>query len=276
MPQNILRRFVIAAPVLLLAAVSGCESPDEGADGYVERPVEELYNRGVDAALDGAFREAAPLFDEVERQHPYSVWATQAQLMAAYSLYQSNQYDTAIAALERFISLNPGHRNVDYAFYLKGLCYYEQIVDVGRDQKLTSSALDGFVEVVRRFPNSKYARDARLKIDLARNHLAGKEMEIGRFYLYRGHYLAAINRFRRVVSEFDTTEQVPEALHRLTEAYLTLGLAEEARKAAAVLGHNYPGSRWYADSYDLLMAGRAPGDSDGAEDGLFGLGFWIF
>ena len=258
----------------MLAALAACSSSDEDAE-YVERPVEELYNTAVDAAVGGNFRAAAPMFDEVERQHPYSVWATQAQLMAAFSLYQSNQYDEAVSALDRFIQLNPGHANVDYAYYLKGLCFYEQIVDVGRDQKLTRDALDSFQEVVRRFPDGQYARDARLKLDLTRNHLAGKEMSVGRYYQQRSLHLAAINRFRTVIQLYDTTEQVPEALHRLTESYLALGLTAEAEKVAAVLGHNYPGSVWYRDTYSLLQTGR-PAVEPEEDPGLLGLGLWIF
>ncbi|UUX49083.1 outer membrane protein assembly factor BamD [Nisaea acidiphila] len=254
-------------------ALTACSS-DEPKLEYVERPVEELYNEAVDTALEGDYKKAAPLFDEVERQHPYSVWATQAQLMAAYSQYQSNKYDEAIGALDRFIQLNPSNANVDYAYYLKGLCYYEQIVDVGRDQKLTRNAMETLQELVQRFPGSKYSRDALLKIDLTRNHLAGKEMEIGRFYLRQGQYLAAINRFKRVVENYDTTDQVPEALHRLTEAYAALGLHEQAERTAAVLGHNYPGSEWYQDSYALMTTGANRGTGSG--EGLLGLGLWVF
>ena len=197
-------------------------------------------------------RKAAQSFDEVERQHPYSTWATEAQLMAAYSYYQANQYEDAIATAQRFIDLHPGNPNVAYAYYLVGLCHYERISDVGRDQEMTRKSLEAFQEVVRRFPDSAYARDARLKIDLARDHLAGKEMEIGRYYLTRGLYIAAINRFRTVIERYQTTTHVPEALHRLVEAYLSLGIEREAQTAAAVLGYNYPGSDWYEDSYALL------------------------
>ena len=276
-PKTFSRPLIAIFAVTALLASAGCGGISEKSKEaeYVDRPVEELYNTAVDAALGGNFRDAAPLFDEVERQHPYSVWATQAQLMAAYALYQSNQYDEAVNALDRFIQLNPSNANVDYAYYLKGLAFYEQIVDVGRDQKLTRDALDTFNEVIKRFPRSKFARDARLKIDLARNHLAGKEMEIGRFYLTRGQYLAAVNRFRSVIHDFDTTEQVPEALHRLTEAYLALGLSEEAAKTAAVLGHNYPGSQWYQDSYALMITGQ-PYRAGEDDKGLLGLGLWIF
>ena len=163
---------------------------------------------------------------------------------------------------------------MDYAYYLKGLSYYERIVDVGRDQQLTKDSLDAFQEVVLRFPNSKYSRDAKLKIDLARNHLAGKEMSIGRWYMGRGQYLAAINRFKAVVEKFDTTDQVPEALLRLTESYSALGLDQEAERTAAVLGYNYPGSEWYQDAYVLVQEGHSrEEDTDG---GILGIDIWPF
>jgi outer membrane protein assembly factor BamD len=270
-----MRKYYCLLTLLFINGFSvACSTSDEQAK-YVDRPVEFLYNQAINTALDGNFRMAAPMFDEVERQHPYSVWATQAQLMAAHSLYQSNQYDEAINALDRFIQLNPSNKNTDYAFYLKGLSFYERIVDVGRDQKITKGALNTFTEVVKRFPGSKYARDARLKIDLTRNHLAGKEMEIGRFYMKRSHYLAAINRFKKVIREFDTTDQVPEALHRLTECYLAIGLTNEAGKTAAVLGHNYPGSDWYQDSYALVVTGMQ-NHKQAEEKGFFGFGLWVF
>jgi len=219
----------------------------------VELPVEELYNEAMDRLLGEDFHAATPGFAEVERQHPYSVWATRAQIMSAFVYYQSNLYDDAIAAAERFVELHPGHRDAAYAYYLIAMSYYEQISDVDRDQQTTARALQALEEVVRRFPGSTYARDARLKIDLARDHLAGKEMTVGRFYLRRGNPVAAIGRFRNVVELYQTTSHAPEALHRLTEAYLALGVPGEAQTAAAVLGHNYPGSRWYEHSYALLV-----------------------
>jgi outer membrane protein assembly factor BamD len=241
-------RFAALAAAFFLVACGKEEEP------YVERPPEELYNSGYAFMQEGSYDKAAKAFDEVERQHPYSPWATQAQLMSAYAYYQEDKYDDAVIALDRFIELHPGNRNVAYAYYLKALCYYEQIVDVGRDQKNTQLALDSLTEVVNRFPNTDYARDAALKIDLTRDHLAGKEMNIGRFYEEREQYLAAINRYRRVIELYQTTSQVPEALHRLTECYLALGIKDEAQTAAAVLGYNYPGSQWYEDSYKLLGA----------------------
>lgn len=245
-----LRRSTLAPAVLAAALLAGCNSSKE--EPYVERPVEELYNEAIDSVGKGSFKSAAKQFDEVERQHPYSVWATKAQLMAAYSLYEDSKYDDAIVALDRFIQLHPGNRDVPYAYYLKALSYYEQITDVQRDQRNTERALKALEEVVRRYPESRYARDAKIKIDLTHDHLAGKEMAIGRYYMGQGNYLAAINRFRVVVEKYQTTSQVPEALHRLTEAYLAIGITDEAQSSAAVLGHNFPGSVWYVDSYKLL------------------------
>lgn len=231
-------------------ALSACSS-NEGPE-YIERPVEELYNEAIDAMEVEDYQQAVSLFLEVERQHPYSVWATKAQLMAGYSYYRRGEYDDAILALDRFIQLHPGNRDIAYAYYLKALGYYEQISDVGRDQRMTELALESLTEVTRRFPQSDYARDAQLKIDLAVDHLAGKEMEVGRFYLNRGNYLAAINRFRIVIDKYQTTTHTPEALHRLAEAYAALGIDQEARQNAAILGHNFPGNEWYADSYQLV------------------------
>jgi outer membrane protein assembly factor BamD len=229
--------------------VSGCA---DKKDTYVEKPVEDLYNNAMNYLLDENYEKAAKGFAEVERQHPYSVWATKSQLMAAYTLYEGNKYDESIGAAERFISLHPGHRDIAYAYYLKALDYYVQIADVARDQKTTQQAMTALNEVVRRFPESKYGRDARLKIDLVRDHLAGKEMEIGRYYERQGSYLAAVNRFKRVIDEYQTTTHVPEALHRLTECYMALGLSDEAKRVAAVLGYNYPGSQWYGDTYAMV------------------------
>lgn len=234
---------------LLLAALVGCAAEEKP---YVEEPVDKLYNRAVDQANAGNWDAAARNFDEVERQHPYSTWATKAQVMAAYAYYQRNQYDDAIAAVDRFLQLHPGHKDTPYAYYLKAISYYEQIADVARDQGTTQKALNALNDVVQRFPTSEYARDARLKIDLTRDHLAGKEMTIGRYYLRQGQYIAAINRFKVVVEKYQTTTHVPEALHRITESYLALGVVEEAQNAAAVLGHNYPGSEWYIDTYAML------------------------
>lgn len=239
-----------AAIVLALGLLNACGGDDEVV--YQERPVEQIYNTAMNYLEAGDYKQAAQQFDEVERQHPYSVWAVRAQLMAAFALYQDNKYDEAINTLDRFIQLNPGHDDVPYAYYLRGLSYYEQISDVGRDQSMTQRALAAFDELVRRFPDSRYARDAELKMDLTRDHLAGKHMEIGRYYQNQGYHLAAINRFQTVVEDYQTTTHVAEALHRLVESYLILGVYNEAKATAAVLGHNYPGSDWYIDSYALL------------------------
>ncbi len=240
------------AVVGLCLSLWSCGLFDEDQPEYVEQPVETLYNSALNAMQAGELSDAARLFDEVERQHPYSTWAAKAQVMAAYANYQANRYDEAINALDRFIQLHPGNTNIAYAHYLRAISYYEQISDVGRDQRATQQALAALQEVVRRFPESRYSRDASLKIDLARDHLAGKHMEIGRYYLDQGEYLAAINRFRLVIRDYQTTAHVAEALHRLVESYLALGVIDEAQSTAAVLGHNYPGSIWYADSYVLL------------------------
>ncbi len=241
------RSLAALSVVFFLAACSTEEKPE-----YVERPVEDLYNSAMNALLAKNYKKSARLFDEVERQHPYSVWASKAQLMAAFSYYQDNAYDDAVNTLDRFIQLHPGNRDVSYAYYLKALSFYERISDVERDQKQTKLALQALEDVVRRFPKSSYARDAALKSDLARDHLAGKNMAIGRFYQKQGQLLAAINRYRTVVDRFQTTSHVAEALHRLVECYLALGVIGEARASAAVLGYNYPGSDWYVDSYALL------------------------
>jgi outer membrane protein assembly factor BamD len=238
----------LALTVAAALALAACAKDPE----YVERPVHELYNEAMDNLNRGLFRESSRLFDEVERQHPYSVWATKAQLMAAYSYYQDGRYDDAVLALDRFIQLHPSNPDVPYAYYLKGLSYYEQISDIERDQKMTELAMGTLRELMTRFPTSKYAKDAKVKIDLTVDHLAGKEMEVGRYYHRRGNYLAAINRFKAVIQKYQTTTHVPEALHRMTEAYLAIGLTEEARQTAAVLGHNFPGSEWYIDSYEMI------------------------
>jgi outer membrane protein assembly factor BamD len=236
---------------LALLVLAACQTPEPEIQ---DTPVDELYNNAFDSLNAGNSREAAKLFDEVERQHPYSTWATQAQLMSAYSYYLVDAYDDAIPALERFIDLHPGNRGAAYAYYLRSLCYYEQIADVSRDQGNTEEAQRALSDVIARFPNTPYARDATLKLDLVRDHLAGKEMSVGRYYLERGQYLAAINRFKNVIDQYQTTTHVPEALERLTESYVALGIYDEAKRTASVLGYNYPGSDWYQDAYNLLTS----------------------
>ena len=236
--------------LVVLMTLTACASDE--IDAEAERPVNVLYNEAANFMTAGDFKQAATGFDDVERQHPYSPWATKAQLMASYAYYKDQEYDQAVIAAERFIKLHPGHKDTPYAFYLSAISYYEQITDVGRDQQVTEYALRALSEVVQRYPGTGYARDARLKIDLALNHLAGKEMEIGRFYLKRHQYAAAINRFRVVIEKFQTTSHVAEALHRLVEAYVSLGVISEATATQSVLSYNFPGSQWSADSYALL------------------------
>jgi outer membrane protein assembly factor BamD len=258
MPASVFLRHCAAVTVAIgfAAALAGCSGNKQQA--YIEKPVDELYNKAMDQITEQHYDEAAKTFDAVESEHPYSLWATKGQLMAAYAQYEAGNYNQAVIAADRFIQLHPGHHDIAYAYYLKALCYYIQITDVGRDQKITEQALKALQDVVRRFPDSKYARDAKLKLDFTRDHLAGKEMEIGRYYLKRGDYLAAMNRFKRVVEHYQTTTHVPEALERLVECDLALGLIDEAKRNAAVLGYNYPGSEWYADSYALVKGGTEP------------------
>jgi outer membrane protein assembly factor BamD len=253
----------LGASTLML---SGCAMLGLGGGGgvtkgdtrYVARDVNTLYNAAKEKLDLQQYQVAAALFDEVERQHPYSPWARRAQLMSAFSYYMAQKHNESITASRRFLSIHPGNKDAPYAYYLIGLNYYEQISDVTRDQKVTQQALDALGEVQRRYPTSRYAADAGLKVDLVRDHLAGKEMEIGRFYERRSLWLAASLRFREVVEKYDTTSHAPEALFRLTETYLAMGIPEEAKKSAAVLGHNHPGSKWYSRAYELMQK-HAPG-----------------
>ena len=223
-------------------------------NAYQERPVELLYATGADRMDRRQWSAASQYFDEVERQHPYSEWARRAILMEAFAHYEANQYDDAIAAADRFISLYPGSPNAAYAYYLKAQCYFEQIVDVQRDQGYTTQAQSAFREVQKRYPTTQYAVDAKLKQDMISDQLAGKEMTIGRWYLQQGLPLSAIDRFKGVVDRYQTTSHTPEALYRLVEANLTLGLRDEATKDGAVLGYNFPGDKWYLKAYALLTS----------------------
>ena len=244
----------IAASSLALLAIAGCASNRSKVDTqYVARDVSTLYNAGKYRLDRGQFALAAALFDEVERQHPYSPWARRAQLMSAFSYYAGRDYTKSIQSAQRFLSIHPGNRDAAYAYYLIALCYYEQISDVTRDQKITNQALAALGELNRRYPDSRYAADARLKLDLVNDHLAGKEMEVGRFYQRRRQWIAATLRFRKVIEDYQTTTHTPEALERLVESYLALGVREEANRAAAVLGKNYPGSVWYQRAYKLMQ-----------------------
>ena len=244
---------VAVAAALILPAAGCARNRTSGADvGYVARDVNTLYALAKRRLEEGDYELAAQLFAEVERQHPYSVWARRAQLMSGFSYYVAKKYPEAIASARRFLTIHPGNKDAPYAQYLIAMGYYQQISDVSRDQRNTQLALDSFGELVRRYPTSRYASDARLKIDLLNDQLAGKEMEIGRYYERSGKWLAANLRFRKVVEDYQTTSHTPEALERLVETYLALGIPEEAHKAAAVLGANYPGSKWYERAYRLI------------------------
>ncbi|HWA29708.1 MAG TPA: outer membrane protein assembly factor BamD [Rhizomicrobium sp.] len=257
-----LAAILLTSAALALGACSDTGSSDDKAATYVERPVEQIYADAWKQIRSSNWEDAAKQFDEVERQHPYSIWARRAMLMSAFCYYQANKYTDATNTADQYISLHPGSKEVAYAFYLKAMSLYQQIVDVGRDQTVTEQALVALQDVVQRFPDSEYARDARLKIDLTMDHLAGKEMEVGRYYLFRHDYIGAINRFKTVVQRYQRTSQIAEALERLTEAYYALGVYNEAKTAAAVLGANYPGSPWYQDAYDLLVTHNMRPDVD--------------
>ncbi|WP_122075328.1 outer membrane protein assembly factor BamD [Pseudophaeobacter sp. EL27] len=248
-------KFISVA--LLMAALSGCGGDGGAADQTV--PLEsytpqQIFERGEFELARSRTKDAAFYFSEIERLYPYSEYAKQALIMQAFANHQSKDYEGSRGAAQRFIDFYPTDEDAAYAQYLLALSYYDQIDEVGRDQGLTFQALQSLRTVIEVYPDSEYATSAILKFDLAFDHLAGKEMEIGRYYLRRGHYTSAINRFRVVVEDFQTTSHTAEALHRLVEAYLSLGLTEEAQTAGAILGHNYQSTDWYEDSYKLLTS----------------------
>ena len=254
----------LSRPLTLLLAASAllplaaCAHKKTGLDtSYVARDVSSLYTAAKRTMDGGDYEQAAKLFDEVERQHPYSVWARRAQLMSAFNYYLARKYQDAINSAQRFVTIHPGNAEAPYAQYLIGMSYYQQIDDVARDQTTTQQASDAFGELIRRFPETRYAADARIKLDLIKDHLAGKEMEIGRFYQRTNQWLASVLRFRAVIDKYQSTTHTPEALERLTESYLALGIPEEAHKAAATLGANYPGSKWYERAYALVRKYKA-------------------
>ena len=244
--------MTVAVAALTVSACAGNKPRQKLA--YEERPVELLYNTGYQRLQSKRWTDAVDYFQEVERQHPYSEWSRRAILMQVYAYYQNNNYQDAIAAADRFIALFPGNPSAAYAFYMRAICNFEQIVDVGRDQGYAEAALVGLRDVARRYPNTPYATDARVKIDMVNDQLAGKEMAVGRFYQRANQPLAAINRYKAVINNeaFQRSSHTPEALYRLVEVNVALGLTEEATRNAAVLGHNYPGSPWYAEAYALL------------------------
>ena len=242
------QKFIFGGVILSFLAGCGGETLK-----YRDLPVDQLYIEAQKYLDYEQFEVAAVAFDEVERQHPYSIWAQRAQLMSAYSYYMADAYEETVLASQRFLALHPGNKNAAYAYYLMALSYYEQIADVRRDQNNTEQALGAFTQLVRLYPETDYAKDARVKIELTLDHLAGKEMEIGRFYQTTGEFFAAIGRFNNVVRDFQTTSPTAEALHRITEAYLALGIVSEARKSAEVLAYNYPDSDWNRYSTELMQ-----------------------
>jgi outer membrane protein assembly factor BamD len=266
-------RFTYLACLLLSLNLTACsvfdgslfESDEEKKKKELaeeaEATPEELYEKARAEFAEGTYKKSVKSFDDVERLHPYSEWSSRSQIMSGYASYKAGQYDDAILTFERFVKMHPGHESAPYAYYMIALCYYEQISDVGRDQGLTEKAQEALRTVVQRYPDTEFARDAKLKLDLTEDHLAGKEMMIGRYYLDRDEYLSAVNRFRTVVLNYQTTSHVPEALHRLVETYLKFGVEDEAKRYAAVLGYNFPSSPWYKRSYALLEGkGIAPLD----------------
>ena len=267
--MTVFRSGYLVAAVLSVGLLAGCGGSGSGttSESFENFTAEEIYKRG-EYELENTRKpkDAVKYFTEVERLYPYSEWAKRALIMQAYSYHRAHDYEEARGAAQRFIDTYPGDEDAAYAKYLLALSYYDQIDEVGRDQGLTFQALQSLREVIEEYPDSEYARSAILKFDLAFDHLAAKELEIGRYYLKRGHYTAAINRFRVVVEEYQTTTHTPEALHRLVEAYLSLGLVGEAQTAAAILGHNFRGSEWYADSY-VLLSGRGLRPADAGGDG---------
>ena len=243
--------FLKANIFILFLLLFGCSQIQDRKETETI-PVEQLYNKGMNLIEKGNYASAVLVFEELDRLHPYSNWTTRAQIMTVFCYYQSKLYEEAVLAAERFIQLHPASSDVPYAYYLIGLSYYQQITDVSRDQGATQLALESFEQLIQRYPSSDYAVDAKLKTDLVIAQLAGKEIEIGRYYLKKQKYLAALNRFNLVTQEYQTTHYVPEALHRLTETYIALGLLDQAQETAAVLGYNFPDSKWYEASYSML------------------------
>jgi outer membrane protein assembly factor BamD len=245
----------LAAAAVLAVPLGGCTNLFDKDKLVPDEPADKLYNEGLTLLNKREFEEAAKRFEEVDRQHPYSEWARKSLLMSAFSYYEVGKHDETIQAAKRFVTLHPGSPDAAYAQYLMASSYYDQIPDVTRDQERTEKALRALEEVARKYPDTEYAESARKKIEVVRDQLAGKEMMIGRYYLERRNYTGAINRFKAVVTQYQTTRHVEEALMRLAEAYMALGIVNEAQTAAAVLGHNFPDSPWYKDAYKLVQTG---------------------
>lgn len=253
-------RTAAVVPVCAALVVGGCSSlnlfGEDADETYIEGSVEQLYNQGMDLMEKREFAEATKFFNEVDRQHPYSVWAPRSQLMVAYANYQAKDFETARLTIDRFLRLNPAHRDVPYAHYLKALCFFQDVRDTKRDPGPTRAAYEEFTLVAERFPSSKYADDSRRKANVLRDHLVGHEMEVGLFYQGKNQHLAAINRFKTVMQEYQGSRYVPEALHRMTESYVALGLRNEAQRTTAVLGRHFAKSEWYGHSQALLKGER--------------------
>lgn len=252
MRLSFVRSAVVVAALAGVSVLSGCSS-DEPLEPFVEIPAETSYNAGIAYLQQGDYKNATAKFEEVDVQHPYSEWARKSLIMTAFTNYTRGNYQEAINSAKRYTTLYPGSPDAAYAQFIIGQSYFNQIPDVTRDQDMTRKAMDAMSELVQRYPTSPYAAEGQKKLDIARDQLGGKEMEIGRYYLNRREYIGAINRFKTVVTEYQTTRHVEEALERLVEAYYSMGIVDEAQTAAAVLGHNYPDSRWYKDAYTLLQ-----------------------
>jgi outer membrane protein assembly factor BamD len=245
---------VVLAPLGACSAITDLFNKDDDS-AVIEEPADKLYNEGLYLLNDKQeYKSAAKKFEEVDRQHPYSDWARKSLIMSAFAYYQGGDYDESINAAKRYVALHPGSPDAAYAQFLIGSSYFDRIPDISRDQERTEKAVAELDEVVRKFPNTEYAISAKKKIDIARDQLAGKEVDIGRWYMQKKDYTGAINRFKVVVTRYQTTRHVEEALMRLTEAYMTLGIVDEAQTSAAVLGHNFPDSPWYQDAYNLVKA----------------------
>ena len=260
-------RFTLVPIFLVIFALLSCTGNQNSEVFTVSENIaaEQIFAAGEKAIVRGRYSDAVDHFKEVERLYPYSDWARRALIMQAYCYHKDKSYENVISAANRFIEFNPDDRDVPYAYYLIGLSYYDQVLAIGRDQKLTNEALKVFKIIFEEFPDSEFAKKSQIRYDFLWNQLASKEMEIGRYYLKRSHFAPAVNRFRGVVENFSTTAQVPEALHRLVEAYLSLGLVPEAQTAGAILGYNYKSSDWYGRTYELLkskgLKPRASGNS---------------
>jgi len=238
-----LKKYIFIMPILSLIFLSGCAGSDNDVLDE-DKSAETLYNEAYDYLEKTSYQKAAETFDKVEMEHPYSKWATKSKLMAAHAYYKDEKYDDAITSLDRFIRLHPGNKDISYAYYMKGVCYYDQISPSQKEQSATKEANDAFNQVIALFPNSEYAEDAKTKLALIADHLAGHEMSVGRYYLKNKEYISALNRFTTVADNYADTEQIEEALYREVEVYTILGLFTEAERKAQILNNNYPDSKW--------------------------------